>query len=46
MLSASDIARVNAQAVTYYNMEPETLHDVISTAGSKYQRLRREAEKI
>ena len=43
-LSESD--RVKAQAETYYNMEPETLHDIISTAGSKYQRLRREAEDL
>ena len=40
------MARVNAQAVTYYNMEPETLHDVIATANLNYERLQREAEDL
>ena len=45
-LTANDMARVNAQAVTYYNMEPETLHDVIATANLNYERLQREAEDL
>ena len=43
-LSESD--RIKTQAATYILMEPETLHDIITTADAKYQRLRREAEDL
>ena len=45
-LTANDMARVNAQVVTYYGMEPETLHDVITTAQHNAERLEREAEDL
>ena len=40
------MARVNAQVVTYFHMEPETLHDVITTAQHNAERLEREAEDL
>ena len=42
----SESDRIKTQAATYILMEPETLHDIITTADAKYQRLRREAEDL
>ena len=42
----SESDRIKTQAATYILMEPETLHDIITAADAKYQRLRREAEDL
>ena len=45
-LTAAEMARANAQVVTYFHMEPETLNDVITTARLNAEQLEREAEDL